>query len=751
MKFKVLSSGLISPVQWLLITSALTTLIPLAALADATVTNCTEADFTAALNSSSRVTFACDGTITLHNTVTISHDTIIDATGRNITISGGNAVRLFLVNSHLALTAINLVLAQGSYTGATSEDGRGAGILSQGGTITLVGCQLINHQVVGGKGLDGSLFSAPTAGAHGQGAAIWNSDGQVYLTNCLVAENGAKGGVAGTSSSQPIRAAGNGFGGALFSMGGKMVLHHCTLSLNTAVGGDPIGNLGGFGASGGGFGGAIFASATLLQISECTVQSNKVIGIDAKFPISSGGGGAQGGGVAVTSGQILIDQSSFFDNGAFAGNGARQSSPPGDAAGGAIYNAADLRLMDTLLSSNRCVAGTGVTPGQAYGGALGSIGTLALNACTFVGNEVVGGAGSQQAQSSTSGGRGAGGAVFCSGSFGATNITVAFNHALGGSGGGFGGPSPAPGGTGQGGGLGVDGGTGTVVHASFLGNLARGGPLGGLPQGPRGPSQGGGVAGTAGAISLIDSLIAQSLSGSNCFGNVIDGGHNISDDASCNFSAAGSLNNTDPVLGQLDDYGGLTPTVPLLAGSPAIDAGSPAACPPLDQRGRVRPYGAACDIGAFESSPPYVISGTLRGVRIPSGVTVFDATTSVTTDQRGAYRLQGLAAGNHTLVPSDPKFVFVPRQRVIALGPDALNVDFSAYVTNSLSPEKLGTNRAHFVFAGAPDATWRVQATTNFHAWVNFSTNTTDATGLFGITDPDAALNQERFFRTIKP
>jgi len=47
--------------------------------------------------------------------------------------------------------------------------------------------------------------------------------------------------------------------------------------------------------------------------------------------------------------------------------------------------------------------------------------------------------------------------------------------------------------------------------------------------------------------------------------------------------------------------GGPTQTHALLAGSPAIDAGSPDCPPPFfDQRGIVRPQGAACDIGAFE-------------------------------------------------------------------------------------------------------------------------------------------------------
>ncbi len=52
----------------------------------------------------------------------------------------------------------------------------------------------------------------------------------------------------------------------------------------------------------------------------------------------------------------------------------------------------------------------------------------------------------------------------------------------------------------------------------------------------------------------------------------------------------------DPLLGDLSDNGGPTPTIPLQSGSPAIDAGQD--CPSTDQRGVERVD--ACDLGAFE-------------------------------------------------------------------------------------------------------------------------------------------------------
>jgi uncharacterized repeat protein (TIGR01451 family) len=79
--------------------------------------------------------------------------------------------------------------------------------------------------------------------------------------------------------------------------------------------------------------------------------------------------------------------------------------------------------------------------------------------------------------------------------------------------------------------------------------------------------------------------------------------HNISSDASCMFADAGSKQNTNPLLGGLANNGGETDTLALQPGSPAIDAGTNAGCPPTDQRGVSRPQGSACDVGAFELVP----------------------------------------------------------------------------------------------------------------------------------------------------
>src|SRR5262249_18546062 len=65
-------------------------------------------------------------------------------------------------------------------------------------------------------------------------------------------------------------------------------------------------------------------------------------------------------------------------------------------------------------------------------------------------------------------------------------------------------------------------------------------------------------------------------------------------------ASTNNLTSGDPLLAPLDNYGGTALTMPLLPGSPALDAGtSGAGIPASDQRGSSR-FGAV-DIGAFES------------------------------------------------------------------------------------------------------------------------------------------------------
>ena len=80
-------------------------------------------------------------------------------------------------------------------------------------------------------------------------------------------------------------------------------------------------------------------------------------------------------------------------------------------------------------------------------------------------------------------------------------------------------------------------------------------------------------------------------------------GYNLSTDSSCGLSKTTDLTGANPMLKPLANNGGPTMTKALPRSSPAVNAGgrpASSSCPATDQRGQSRPFGPACDIGAFE-------------------------------------------------------------------------------------------------------------------------------------------------------
>ncbi len=74
----------------------------------------------------------------------------------------------------------------------------------------------------------------------------------------------------------------------------------------------------------------------------------------------------------------------------------------------------------------------------------------------------------------------------------------------------------------------------------------------------------------------------------------------------CEISGNHNIIGQDPLLGALQNNGGLTQTQALSDNSPAIDAGNIATCETTDQRGNPRPENLSCDIGAYEASMGFV-------------------------------------------------------------------------------------------------------------------------------------------------
>ena len=132
----------------------------------------------------------------------------------------------------------------------------------------------------------------------------------------------------------------------------------------------------------------------------------------------------------------------------------------------------------------------------------------------------------------------------------------------------------------------------------------------------------------SGAISIINCTVADNLGGGIGIDaaagpvgitNTIATG-NVYYDISGAYSGVNNFIGGNPQLAPLDPYGGATPSMPPMFGSPVIDAGSDSVSTFLssDQRGYPRLSGAHVDIGAVEAqtvpvaSAP-VLKGTLSG------------------------------------------------------------------------------------------------------------------------------------------
>jgi hypothetical protein len=269
--------------------------------------------------------------------------------------------------------------------------------------------------------------------------------------------------------------------------------------------------------------------------------------------------------------------------------------------------------------------------------------------------------------------------------------------------------------------------------------------------GTNGLALGGAVCNMNGTVNLYNTILAGPTSGTNCWGTITDMGYSLCSDNSAVLTATGSLNNTDPKLGPLDDYGGPTLTMALLAGSPAIDAIPAVLAPATDQRGRPRPFGAASDIGAFEWSPLYSIAGTVSGLTSANGVIVTAGSSSTTVGASGNYQLYNLGPGGYTVTPSNANYVFVPGSHSVTVGPDQTNVDFKAYNWNTISLEDFSNGMVQLRYAGTNGQTCRVLTATNLTGpWLPSATNTLSVSNYFDIFLPVNG-ESERYYRTVIP
>jgi CSLREA domain-containing protein len=235
--------------------------------------------------------------------------------------------------------------------------------------------------------------------------------------------------------------------------------------------------------------------------------------------------------------------------------------------GGGISNRGAIFFYDGLISQNTTAGDGGGFFGDGYGEIYGT--TVSDNEANYGGGIYNRDANLFIENSTISGNRAlSNGGGLCCRALSLSNVTIAFNQALGGDGGG--------------------------LHM-FVSSE------------------------TSASNTIIAGNTASGV-GNDCWGKLLSGsstepGYNLIQDVSgcivSGFDPSQDVFGQDPLLGPLTDNGGLTLTHGLPPNSPAVDAGHPGApgtggttCELTDQRDSPRPQRDACDIGAYELYEP---------------------------------------------------------------------------------------------------------------------------------------------------
>jgi hypothetical protein len=559
---------------------------------------CDEPSLRAAIAAGGWISVTCNGTVTLANSLSISNTVILDATGVSFGISGSNAVRILYVAPGTEFSATNLTLANGSSIIVTNSMGTNAdgGAIYNDGSVTLVNCTLTNNSAL-----------CPIFGGFAGGGAIFNNGGRVTLSQSVIAASMVLGGGTNSKSQDPnevITLTGTGLGGAIFNEGGNVILSGCVITGNicqSVVEHDYM-NFG----TGLAMGGAVFQSSGSLLISNSSFIANQAVGGPSGQPEQTAASPAYGGAVAVNGGSLAVDGSCFLVNKAVGGvvaYGVNEYGGSGGVAyGGAIYCNAGWTCFDSSFYGNQALAGFGdFMAASGCGGGIYNAGALNLERCSVCSNFCQGGAGqTYNSGESSYGGNALGAGIFNTGQIGATNCTIALNFASAGIGSGYFEAGSSIGTDGNAIGGGVFNNTDATFIAMNLTIASNSCSSSSGDEVTNGLAAGVQIANTNGTAELHNSIIAYGGTNGNAYGVITDDGYNISSDDTAGFSGSGSLNNTDPKLGPLADFGGPTWCMALRYDSPAIDAGDSAGAPPTDQRGAVRPNGSGVDIGAYE-------------------------------------------------------------------------------------------------------------------------------------------------------
>ncbi len=572
-----------------------------------TPSSCTEAALNLALSGGGGIQFNCGAsphTITLTATKIIAASTTIDG-GRKITLSGGDAVRLFNVNAGVTLTLNNISIVHGN--------------------SPLGGCVNVAGTLYASQSAFRNCSSATSFIFAGSGGAIYSFKGTLTLSDTVLADNSAEA-----------------FGGGLFLNNATATLTNVTLTgnsvlVNTADSSKKTGSGGGAAAvnasslnatdssfSGNtcdymGQGGGLYLSASTAVLVNVSADGNQAYGA------GSGGGFYAEGSTFSWHGGHANDNIYTYDGGglklketATSITNVRISGNTPSASGGGIYcYLGSLSLSDVTVEGNDSGDGGGIylydTPStltrvtvsrnraHRYGGGIHNYrNTLTLEQATVSGNfndgsaingnQGYGGgisndsgsliAGSSTIDSNISSGTGGGIYNDFSSTVSLTNVTISANRAYTEGGGLYSRESFSSNAT-----------TVNLTNVTFKDNRA---------------ASGGGVwnGNTAYNFMNVKNTILADGSPNNCAGKAFTSvKYSLSTDLSCPFSGATNLMNLPARLFPLQSNGGLTRTHLPGPLSPAVNGVSGVDFPTSDQRGILRPQGGFADIGAVERQP----------------------------------------------------------------------------------------------------------------------------------------------------
>jgi hypothetical protein len=579
---------------------------------------------------------------TCHGTFTIAKKVALKGNPA-ATLDGDDGGTVVTVNN-VPVRFVDLRIVDGAAT-------NGGGVYSAGGRLTFVRTTVSGNVASNAGG--GIAATAPVVLSDSR--VTWNKveqsssgpmvmGGGVYATSVTLTRSTVRSNLAhAVGAANPTRA----YGGGIFLSGaGSLVAKHSHIDKNTARANGPSATTLGGGVTQQAGGPALrftdsalngntslanaivgtgFAQGGAVQAGRVIARRTDFVGNRVDLTAALGSGNASGGAlllgttastftsVEIRKTRVEVDAAA---NGLVQGGAIATSTPTAKltiarstisggtatvhatngsatAYGGGISSPGDLSLVRSTVAGNSLAASSGSVNATVAGGGVRAEDTLSIRTSTISGNAIKSTVGNALASSV-----GGGIALVTSPELATiVNSTITRNSAK---------ATANPSGVGPiaigyGGGIYVANSTLRLTNATVARNRANAAAevVG---------RSGGGVYASTATLELRGAILAANTAavGRDCAGLTTSLGWNlIGSTAGCTITPKASDTKNKPAkLGTFGDHGGPTLTIPLLPGSPALNAIPRASCKvKSDQRGVKRPQQRRCEIGAWERRP----------------------------------------------------------------------------------------------------------------------------------------------------